>query len=821
LPEITSAVTRQTGKNLPFNGQMPYTQSNYSLGNGSMTDDTIEYLDLRTLEDISELILHSHDLRETLQNIVNLVSKRMGSDVCSLYLLEKDGETLTLYATKGLSKGSVGKVHMNTSEGLTGLVVEQRSVVATEYAPSHPRYKYFRETKEERFLSFLGIPIFEHKSPAGVIVVQTRESRSFATKEISTLTTIANQISSIIINARLLDSIRKKEEERAFFEQELKKIKAGTQPEPQGPSQSKKKGKQQLMIRGIAVSPGFSWGKVSVINHSTASYQFSLEQAGTPQEEKKRFLVAVEKAKIQTLYLEKRVAQTLSKEDAAIFHTHLMILEDRGFITKVLDRIANDYGAIRAVDDVVESYVEAFSRMEDPYLRERSADMKDIGRRIRDSLTGNNSSHVKFRDKRILVGREILPSDLAALDHDKILGIISGSGDINSHASIMAKSLGIPAVITEWKDIRHITQRDEVIVDGNTGCLYINPDQKVKSEYERLNLDFNLKRRELDELREVPTITLDGTRLHLLANIALFNDVKVALANGAEGVGLYRTEFPYMARNNFPDRNDLARLYRKVLEEFAPLPVTIRTLDIGGDKKLPYFPHPTEENPFMGWRSIRLSLEQTDILREQIAGILMASPSGTPRIMFPLISGIDEVRQIKTILAQVREELEETGTPMAAEIKIGIMVEVPAAVQMAEFLIQEVDFFSIGTNDLIQYTLAADRNNMKVQQYYNPFHPAVLRSINHVAKVGKIAGKSVSLCGEMAGNPFSALILLGLGITEFSLSAPCIPIIKSYLRKTNARDAEEIAAELLKMGSAQEIQAKIESLQKEFNLPTT
>lgn len=786
-----------------------------------MTDENVEYLDLRTLEDISELILHSHDLRETLQNIVNLVSKRMGSDVCSLYLLEKDGETLTLYATKGLSKRSVGKVHMNTSEGLTGLVVEQRSVVATDNAPSHPRYKYFRQTKEERFLSFLGIPLFEHKSPAGVIVVQTRESRFFSTKEISALTTIANQISSIIINARLLDSIRLKEEERAFFERELQKIKAGTRKESQEPSPARKKGKQQLMIRGIAVSPGFSWGNVAVINHSTISNQCSLEQVGSPAEEKKRFLVAVEKAKIQTLYLEKRVAQTLSKEDAAIFHTHLMILEDRGFISKVLDHIENDYGAIRAVDDVVESYVEAFSRMEDPYLRERSADMKDIGRRIRDSLTGNNSSRVKFRNKRILVAREILPSDLASLDHDKILAIISGSGDVNSHASIMAKSLGIPAVIAGWKDIRHITQRDEVIVDGNTGCLYINPDQKVKSEYERLNSDFNLKRRELEELRDEPAVTLDGTRVRLLANIALLNDVKVALANGAEGVGLYRTEFPYMARNNFPDRNDLARLYRKVLDEFAPLPVTIRTLDIGGDKKLPYFPHPAEENPFMGWRSIRISLEQTNILREQLAGILMASPSGTTRIMFPLISGIDEVRQIKTILAEVREELTKAGVPFAAEIKTGIMVEVPAAVQMAESLIREVDFFSIGTNDLVQYTLAADRNNLKVQQYYDPFHPAVLRSISHVAAVGKKAGKSVSLCGEMASNPLSAMILLGLGVTEFSLSAPYIPLVKSFLRKTSFRDAEQIAAEILQLGSAQEIRNRLQSLQQELDLPTT
>lgn len=784
-----------------------------------MTENSLDFLDLRTLEDISALILHSHDLHETLQNIVNLVAKRMNSDVCSLYLLEKDGETLTLYATKGLSKASVGKVSMNTSEGLTGLVVEQRTVVATANAPAHPRYKYFRKTKEERFLSFLGIPLFEHKSPTGVIVVQTREARSFSAKEISALTTIANQISSIVINAKLLDSIRKKEEERAYFERELNKIKAGKQQVSPGTPKARKKGNQHLMIRGIAVSPGFSWGKASIINHSTASSQISLEQAGSRQEEKKRFLLAVEKAKIQTLYLEKRVAETLSKEDAAIFHTHLMILEDRGFISKVLDQIEHDHGSIRAVDNVVESYVEAFSRMEDPYLRERSADMKDIGRRIRDCLTGNSRSPARFRDKRVLVARELLPSDLALLDNDKILGIVSGSGDINSHASIMAKSLGIPAVIAPWDDLRNVTHRDEVIVDGSTGCIYINPDEKVKSEYERLNLDFNLKRRELDELRDVPAVTLDGTRIRLLANIALFNDVKVALANGAEGVGLYRTEFPYMARNKFPNRNELERLYRSILTEFAPLPVTIRTLDIGGDKKLPYFPHPVEENPFMGWRSIRIALEQTDILREQLAGILMASPAGRPRIMFPLISGIDEIRMVKNILAEVQDDLKAADIPVADELELGIMVEVPAAVQMAEFLVREVDFFSIGTNDLIQYTLAADRNNLKVQQYYDPYHPAVLHSLHHVATVGKAAGKSVSLCGEMASDPMCAMILLGLGITDFSLSAPSIPITKQFLRSISLRDAKELASDILSMGSAREIKERIQLLKKEFNLP--
>lgn len=781
-----------------------------------MTNENFADLGLRTLEDISELILHSHDLRETLRNIVNLVAKRMKSDVCSIYLLEKDGETLTLYATRGLSEKSVGKVSMNTSEGLTGLVVEQRGVVAIEDAPSHPRYKYFRETREERFHSFLGLPLFEHRSPLGVIVIQTREPRVFTSKEISALTTIANQISSIVINARLLDSIRKKEEERAFYERELLRMKADQGGEAPEIAKGSRRGKKLRMLRGTAVSPGFSWGKVTVLNHPSGSSRAALEQVGSRQEEKKRLLLAVEKAKIQTLYLEKRVAQTLSREDASIFHTHLMILEDRGFTSKMMERIEEGLGAVRAVEDVVDSYVAAFSRMEDPYLRERSADMKDIGRRITAALTGNDRPAARLREKRILLAKEILPSDLAALDHDKILGIVSGSGDANSHASIMAKSLGIPAVVAAWEEIRGISGRDEVIVDGNTGCIYINPDEKVRSEYERLRLDFSTKRQELDELLELPAATTDGVRMRLFANIALLNDIKVALAHGAEGVGLYRTEFPYMARNALPDRNDLYRLYRKILEGFAPLPVTIRTLDIGGDKKLSYFPHPVEENPFMGWRSIRLTLEHPEILREQLAGVLMASAFGSARLMFPLISCIEEVRRLKEILAEVRAEVEHAGHAVAGEIPFGIMIEVPAAVQMSEFLIREVDFFSIGTNDLIQYTMAADRNNSKLQRYYDPYHPAVLYSIKHVADTCTKAGKNVSLCGEMATDPVNAALLLGLGITDLSISAPFIPLVKRGIRKISHRDAVRFADAVLKLESSAAIRNEVARFRREF-----
>ena len=780
-----------------------------------MGEELRETLGLRTLEDISGIILHSHDLQETLDNIVNLVAKRMRSDVCSIYLLENDGETLRLEATRGLSKSSVGRIAMKTSEGLTGMVIEQKGVVAIENAPAHPRYKYFRETREEKFHSFLGIPLFERKSPVGVIIIQTKEQRIFTSDEVSTLSAIAWQISSIIINAKLLDSIRKKEEERAFFQHELEKLKA-REMGSDTPGR-RKNGKQPLSLTGSPASPGFCEGKVYILNQRTVREGSGLEKVLPRPEERKRFLLALEKAKIHTLYMEKRVAQLVSKEDAAIFHTHLMILEDRGFVSRVLELIDRDYGASRAVCEAVEYYVGAFARMEDPYLRERSADMEDIGRRIIDCLDGNDPSRARLREKRIIVASDILPSDMATLDHDKILGIITERGDLNSHAAIMARSLGIPAVLGIDSLLKNVSLRNEVIIDGNSGHVYINPDDRVKVEYQRLQRDFSSKRKELDELRDLPAETTDGKKVKLYANIGLLSDIRVALANGAEGVGLYRTEFPYMARKAFPNRSEQFGIYQKILDGFKPLPVSIRTLDIGGDKGLPYFAYPKEDNPFMGWRSIRVSLECKDIFRDQLASVLMASPHGNVRLMFPMISSIDEIFAIKEILADVKAELFRDGHPFSPDIPFGIMVEVPAAVQTAHMLIREVDYFSIGTNDLIQYTLAADRNNPKVKKYYDPYHPAVLHSIKRVSDVGRAAGKPVSICGEMASDPVNALLLLGMGLTDFSLSAPYIPVVKQAIRRFSSKYAEEMACTVLSMESASEIKKYLINIRQELD----
>ncbi len=775
-------------------------------------------LGLRTLEDISSIILHSHDLPDTLDNIVTLVAKRMGSDVCSIYLLESDGETLTLKATKGLSRASVNRVSMKIHEGLTGLAVETRAMVMTDNAPSHPRYKYFKEAKEERFLSFLGLPLFEHKAPIGVIVVQTRDTRTFNDDEISILRTITFQIGSIVHTARLLDSIQHKEQERAWFEQELAKVRNGSEGDAlSSGTGGLKRGPVSKSLGGTAVSPGFSRGKIYLIDRFNDKV-IKLAKVGTVAEEENKFLQALEKAKIQTIYMEKRVSETLSADDAAIFHTHLMILEDRSFSAKVTDLVARGVGATRAVHDVVQHYIQAFSAMEDPYLRERSADMEDIGRRIIDAIEGNDSSEMTLKEKRVLVAEEIFPSILAMLDANKILGIVTEKGNAYSHAAIMAKSLGIPAVLGVQGIMAAANVKDEIIVDGTSGHVYLNPDAVIKKEYVRLEQEYAGRMKELEGLRDLPALTTDGVAITLSANIGLISDVRVANLHGAEGVGLYRTEFPYMARSAFPSREEQAVIYRKILEGFPGRTVNIRTLDIGGDKGLSYFPYPHEDNPFLGWRSIRVSLERQDIFKEQLAGILLASHAGRPTIMFPLVSSLDEIRQIREILTSVRNELLREGHDVPGYIPLGIMIEVPAAVQIINYLIQEVDYVSIGTNDLIQYTLAADRNNASVRQYYDPYHPAVLHSIKRVADAANKAGKKVSLCGEMAADPLCALLLAGMGIREFSLSAPSIPVVKQAFRSNSFEACQRLARTALACRSSADMSRCLATARKKLIL---
>ena len=764
-------------------------------------------LGLSTLQDISTLILQSHDLNDTIRNIVDLVALRAHSDACSLYLLENDQQTLTLMATKGLYESAIGSVKMKIGEGLTGKVAAEKKVLAFEEPQKHPDYRYFAESGEEQFHTFVGIPLFDRNQAIGVLVIQTFEAHIFSEAELATLTTIAFQVASIVVNARLLDAIDRYGLQKA------------TGPALENETTQTEEPKKYNTFRGHAAYPGVATGPANIMDQQLGFADVFDECNIDPPAEIQRLDEALRKTRIQTLYLEKRVADQLTQEDAAIFHTHLMILEDRGFIDRLYELIEERHSAPYALKKVIGGYLEAFGKMEDPYLRERAADMEDIGRRLLANLVGKDTEGLHLHHSGILVAKRLLPSDMAILDHSMILGMVIESNEANSHSVIMAKALGIPAIIGVKGAVSKINPDDNLILDANSGCVYQNPDQTIIDEYSRLGQEGLQEKERLNKLRNIQPKTRNGQRIFLRANIGLVSDVNIAKKHGAEGVGLYRTEFPYMARSSFPDREDQYLLYKKVVEDFSGLPVTVRTLDIGGDKALPYFNQPKEDNPFMGWRSVRISLDNREIFQTQIEAILMAANHGPIRLLFPMISSMEEIRTCKMIVNDAKKNLQQEQIPFADNIPIGAMIEVPAAVRLAPHLAKEVDFFSLGTNDLIQYILAADRGNPRVEKYYDPLHPAVLLSLDSLVQAARKNGVELCACGEMATEPACLLALIGLGIHEFSLSAPYIPKLKNFINRVDTVAAEKLVQLLLLEADSSTIRKALDQATK--TLPMT
>ena len=755
-------------------------------------------LGLHTLQDISALILRSHDLNETINNIVDLVAERADSDVCSLYLLDEDHQTLVLRATRGLAPESIGKVKLQIGEGLTGKVAAEQQVVAVINPQNHPDYRFFHETGEEQFHTFVGIPLLDRSASIGVLVIQTRAIHHFSQDELATLTTIAFQVASIVVNARLLDTLHRYE--------------APGSPAPVPETEAGEQLQHAVALYGKSAYPGIVSGPATVLDQEYGFADIFDECNISVDAELERLEEALRRTRIQTLYLEKRVASQLSEEDAAIFHTHLMILEDRGFIERLRHLIEERHSAPYALKRVIYGYLTAFSRMEDPYLRERAADMEDVGRRLLANLVGRTADGLHLQQKSILVAKRLLPSDMAVLDHEKILGIVLESNEANSHSIIMAKGLGIPTLIGVEGATARISPNDHLILDANAGCLYPNPSISIIDEYQRLEQDRSQEQERLQELRDVIATTRDGQQIFLRANIGLISDVDIAIKHGAQGVGLYRTEFLYMTHSGFPDRDQQHEFYRKIIEKFDGMPITIRTLDIGGDKVLPYFKTPQESNPFMGWRSVRVSLDYPDIFQIQLEAILMAATAGPVRLLFPMISNMDEIRACKQLLQSAAQQLEKEGIEHAQSIPIGAMIEVPAAIHLASHLAREVDFFALGTNDLIQYLLAADRSNPRVQGHYDPLHPGVLHSLFSLVTTAREQGTGICLCGEMAADPVCLLALIGLGIHDFSLSAPYIPQLKNIIRRIDSNEAQAVVRQALQLSGSSEIRHLLESL---------
>ena len=566
------------------------------------------------------------------------------------------------------------------------------------------------------------------------------------------------------------------------------------------------------MIKGIAASPGIEIGKAHLIKPQQVDINIEAVIEENIDGEIKRFDEAVGLSKLQLKQIKEKAEKELGADKAEIFGAHLMILEDPVFLDEIVSKIKTEsITADNATSQVVKNYIEIFNNMEDEYMKERAADIKDVGERIVKNILGVSTDSFIFSEKVIIIAKDLTPSDTAQMDKDKVLAFATDMGGRTSHTAIMARSLEIPAVVGLVDITEKVQDGDLIVIDGNKGIVSINPDETTLKEYETLKLDYMEYRRHLKELKDLPAETGDKLRrVELSANIGTPRDVKGALENGAEGVGLYRTEFLYMDRDALPTEEEQFEAYREVIEKMAPRPIIIRTLDIGGDKKLSYLDMPEELNPFMGWRAIRMCLDRPEILKTQLRAILRASVYGNAKIMYPMVSGSEEVRRANAILNEAKQELKAEGISFDENLEVGIMVEIPSAAVTADLLAKEVDFFSIGTNDLIQYTLAVDRMNEHISHLYEPLHPAVLRLIKNVIDASHKAGKWTGMCGEMAGDISATAILLGMGLDEFSMSAPSIPQVKKIIRSLTYEEAQHIAQKALSMDKPEDIRNMVE-----------
>ncbi len=557
---------------------------------------------------------------------------------------------------------------------------------------------------------------------------------------------------------------------------------------------------------GIGVSPGISIGEISLINRRATAEECSIDSVEV-ESEVARFHWAVEQARIQLREVKDSVSsQQHLREHLYILDTHILILDDAMLVQGTETAIREQLNAEGALKRVLSQLRKLFDNIEDEYLRERRSDVDAVGERLMRILTGEHERTLsEIGHKSLIVTHDLSPADTMQMDREKILGFITDRGGRTSHTAILARSLEIPAVVGLETITSLVYDQLPAIIDGTTGVVILNPSEETFKEYLQRKQSFEYLEKELICYRDLPAVTKDQERIALRGNLELASEFPLAKKHGTEGVGLYRTEFLYLGRSEPPDEEEQLSAYRQILEEMRPHPVTIRTLDIGGDKFVPDLNLSDEANPALGLRAIRFSLREVTLFKLQLRAILRASAFGKVRIMFPMISGVAEIRTCKRILRDVQQQLIDEAVPFDSEVEIGIMVETPSAVFVAPFLAEEVDFFSIGTNDLIQYCLAVDRGNEHIAYLYDPLHPAILRAIKAVCDAGKKAGIGVGMCGEMAGEPLYALVLLGLGLTELSMNPACVPRVKRVLRQLSRRDGEKLVEKLFTLPTGKEV----------------
>lgn len=733
------------------------------------------------LEEIRRVVQEvntAENLQQTLSLIVLRVKEVMATDVCSVYLKDELGQQNVLMATDGLNPQSVGSARLKVSEGLIGLVMQRAEPINLKKALDHPAYHFIKQTDEENYSGFLGVPVIHHKTALGVIVVQSKKQRSFAEEEVTLLVTLAAQLSGAIAHAQAIGGIHG--------------LKNGALLD-------------NHPFQGLAGAPGVTIGTGLVIYPPADLDAVPNRSTKNTANEIKSFEAAVAKVTQEITNLKTRV-KNLSSENLALFDAYLLMLKSDSILGATKTRIEkNQIWASTALRDTIKEQVQIFAAMQDDYLRERAQDIKDLGRRILVHIQSKKGGSRVYPDKTILVGDEISASSLMEIPRSKLAAVICTQGSGSSHVAILARALGIPAVMGTLDLPTNKVDSVKMVVDGYQGCVYVNPGPAVEKEYQKITQEEEELSAELLEITHLPAQTLDNIRIPLLVNTGLLADFAASSAeSNADGIGLYRTEFPFMIRDRFPGEEEQTQIYHKVLKSFSPRPVTLRTLDIGGDKNLSYFPI-KEENPFLGWRGIRVSLDHPDIFLTQIRAMLRASIGlHNLQILLPMITSTSEVIESISHINRARDELIESGYAIPKP-KIGAMIEVPAAVYQVESIAKQVDFLSIGTNDLVQYLLAVDRNNSNVANLFDSLHPAILQAIYQTVKGAKKQHVPVSVCGEMAGDPAAVLLLVGMGLDSLSMNIVALQRIKWVIRKFSFTQANKLLKQCLSIEDSTKI----------------
>ncbi|ENM3860771.1 phosphoenolpyruvate--protein phosphotransferase [Vibrio cholerae] len=725
---------------------------------------------LSQLRDIVEQVSKVEDVYQALDIFVKQTCEAMSTECCTVYLANEEMHRLELMATQGLKfKGD--KIHIDFDEGLVGLVKRSAEPINLAEASKHPSFKYFKQLGEEVYHSFLGTPIIYRKQVLGVLVVQQKSPRLFSEMEVSFLVTLAAQLAVLVAHAQTQGHWRLS--------------------------------KKQQAITGVAASSGVAIGEFWWDDTQPDLSEVLPASALDPDFEQERIALAVESALADFRRMRKKLDGDINKEALAIFDLFTHLLNDPMLRKDLKAQIQKGDRADWALRQVVESYSNRFARMSDVYLRERAQDIRELGQRLLFFLLNTETNQPKIDKPVILVVRELTASVLAALPKDKLLAVVSLEGAANSHAAILSRALGIPAVMGVSINLRDLNGK-KGIVDGYSGKLFISPSKTILNEYRALaNEERELSRMVNDAIRE-PACTLDGARIELLLNAGLSADTSIAVNQGVDGVGLYRTEISFLLQHRFPSEEEQTQQYRHVLNTYPNQRVVMRTLDIGGDKPLPYLPI-EEDNPFLGWRGIRFTLDHPDIFIIQLRAMLRASAeSGNLSILLPMISGAKELDDALKFIYQAYQEVSQQD-PRVVMPQIGIMLEVPSMLYLLPLIADKIDFVSVGTNDLTQYLLAVDRNNARVADVYESMHPAVVMALKQIQQICTTHQIPVCVCGELAGDPIGALLLIGLGYTTLSMNTSNVAKVKYLVRHSELAELTQLAEQALTQPYGREI----------------